>query len=53
MNIAGMKIILFGIGALVGSAVVHVLDVPLWMAGPVMGLYIWWFMADERELEGW
>lgn len=48
-----MKILLFLVGAVIGSAVVHMLNVPVWLAGPVMGVYIWWTMADDAERAGW
>lgn len=48
-----MRLLLFCIGAMVGAIVVHFLQVPLWLAGPVIGLYIWWFIADDAERLGW
>lgn len=43
-----MHWILFVIGILVGVAIVHALSVPTWLIGPVIGLYVWSFIADEQ-----
>ncbi len=45
----GMTIILFLIGLVLGSFVVQVFALPAWIAGPVIGVYIWWMINEEAE----
>lgn len=36
----------FIIGLIMGLAVVSVFPMPVWAAGAVIGLYVWWMCSD-------
>lgn len=45
-----MAIFMFLVAIALGGMVTYTMAVPLWLVGPITGIYVWWLCSDDPDI---